>query len=168
MSPSDTKKSQLIPKGIELSDDDRSIVPVVAAQIEALDLPDESKELIRTMLNRPVKMTVSEVMRIWDIAADRQQIFPDLKSAILWVEHGSAGKIPGERKGEYMHILDHAPEFERLGIQKEELDEVAQAVTSVGNYVGTQNKSCPVSLLLYKDILPALPLPWEPMASLLE
>lgn len=161
MSSSNTKQHQLIPKGTELSNDDRSIVPWVEAQIQALDLTDESKELIRTMLKKPVKMTVPEVMSIWEIAADRRQIFPGLQSKILWVEGGSAGKAPGERKGGYKHILDHAPEFERLGIHKEELVEVAEAVTSLGTFVGMQNQGKPrgknredrpVLLLLYKDI----------------
>lgn len=95
-------------------------------------------------------MTIPDVMEIWNIAAECQHIFPGLKSTILWVERGSVGKLKGERKGGYEHMLDHALEFERLGIQREELVEVAQATTSVGTYAGRQNTR-PVMLLLYKD-----------------
>jgi len=151
MSSRDAELLQHLLNGSEPSDDERSIIPSVEDQIRALNLPDESKTLIQIMLARSVRMAIPNVMGIWSIAVERQHIFPGLKSTILWVERGGDGKLTGERKGGYEHMLDHTPESMRLGIQREELVEVAQAATNVGTYAGSQNTR-PVLLLLYKDI----------------
>lgn len=57
--------------------------------IEALDLTDESKILIREMMEKPVKMNISQVLAIWSIVEERVGHFPGLKSHVLWIEEGN-------------------------------------------------------------------------------
>jgi hypothetical protein len=69
--------------------DDEESVLSVEDEIRAIDLSEESKTLIRTLLHNQVKVKISDVMGIWSIAAERMVIIPKLVSSILWVERGS-------------------------------------------------------------------------------
>lgn len=104
---------------------------VTLAKIDALDVPSEWKELIKLAANSNVKMTVEGVVRIWQI--DKDRVIPGLERRILWVEDNlpSAG---------YQHMLNHASEFEQIGITKDQLSEVAEAATTVGIHGGQQSK----------------------------
>ena len=54
-------------------------------------------------------------------------------------------------------MLKHAEEFEQLGIQETELEEVARSATTMGDFAGSQGGNSrgrtgrPVLLLVYKD-----------------
>lgn len=104
---------------------------VTLAKIDALEIPSEWKELIKLAANSNVKMTLDKVIRIWQIDKNRQ--IPGLQKRILWVEDNlpTAG---------YQHMLNHASEFEQIGITKHQLSEVAEAVTTVGIRGGKQGK----------------------------
>jgi hypothetical protein len=138
-------------RGQRLSPEERQISAETQEEILKSDLSDNAKELIRQMLANAVKMTVPDVLSIWEIAHYRQQQIQNLQSSVLWIEQGSANKQAG-----YQHMLKHADEFRMLGITDEDLKEIAEAATTVGTLVGYQGSkkraARPVFLLMYKDI----------------
>ena len=101
------------------------------ATIDTLSIPPEWKELIKLAAKSDVKMSVGSIVRIWQI--DQNRPIPGLEKHILWVEDNlpTAG---------YQHMLNHADEFEQIGITKDQLSEVAEAATTVGIPGGQQGK----------------------------
>lgn len=99
------------------------------AVIDALDIPEEWKELIKLAAKSDVKMSVDRIVRIWQIDGNRG--IPGLERRILWVEDN----LP---QAGYQHMLNHAEEFQQIGITKDQLSEVAEAATTVGIPGGQQ------------------------------
>lgn len=102
---------------------------VTLAKIDALDIPPEWKKLIKLAAQSNVKMTMSKIVRIWQI--DENRPIPGLDKQILWVEDN----LP---QAGYQHMLKHADEFEQIGITKDQLSEIAEAATTVGIPGGQQ------------------------------
>lgn len=137
----------LLSAGSELSSTDRS---TVEEAIEALTLSDEAKRLVRQMMEKSVRMTIPDVLAIWNIGQERSKSIPGLNSHIVWMEKGND-------KAGYQHMLKHADEFKKLGINETELEEVAKAATTIGDLVGAQGgkrrvgPGRPIFLLIFKD-----------------
>lgn len=135
----------------ELSSDERSIVEEAERVIQALTLSADAKRLIREMIAQPVKMSIPNVIDIWELGQGRRESIPGLKSHVVWLEEGND-------KAGYQHMLKHADEFRQLGISQNELVEVAKAATQVGDVVGSQRGKSrtgpgrPIFLMIYKDI----------------
>lgn len=101
------------------------------AAIDALDVPSEWKHLIKIAATSGVLMTVDRIIRIWQI--DQNRPIAGLEKRVLWVEDNlpSAG---------YQHMLQHAHEFEQIGITKDQLAEIAEAATTIGIPGGVQGQ----------------------------
>ncbi|KAL2361690.1 hypothetical protein RJZ56_005438 [Blastomyces dermatitidis] len=111
--------------------DDSSLYALIS-QIRHSDLPEEWKELIISVLLRGDKINLEGILRIWRITNPLQGV--DQK--VLWLEDGSAS-------AGYQHMLNHAAEFEELGITKDRLAELAEAATTVGYLGGMQGHRQP-------------------------
>lgn len=94
----------------------------------------ETLKLIEEAVKSGVKISEDQVLRIWKIV-EKEKI-PGLTRSIIWIEDGNA------RAG-YQHMLDHAAEFEELGVTKEQMTEVAEAATTVGHPGGIEGKKKP-------------------------
>ena len=116
-----------------MSDESKEL-QIVATEAQALPggANTEYNELIEAAVKSGVKITTTNVLRIWRIA-NRQNI-PGLESEILWIEQGTD-------KAGYQHMLKHKEEFKKVGVDESKLMEVAEAATSVGKQSGLQGKS---------------------------
>jgi hypothetical protein len=76
-----------------------------------------------------VKISPEKVARIWTIA-HRERI-PALERDILWVETGT--KAAG-----LAHMEKHLRNWEKFGVGREQLTEIAQAATQVGYLMGVE------------------------------
>ena len=103
---------------------------VEVAHIDALNLSPTQKELIKLAAAGRVKMTVKNIIRIWQV--DMRRI-PGLKKQFLWVEDNMTNVG-------YQHMLDHANEFQKIVITTDQLPEVAEAATKIGIFGFLQSK----------------------------
>jgi hypothetical protein len=96
--------------------------------IRGLHFKSEWEQLVVETIQHGVKLTVENVVGIWRIA---DGTIPGVERSILWVEDNlpSAG---------YRHMLEHAREFEQLGIRHDKLAELAEAATTIGHPGGEQ------------------------------
>lgn len=74
---------------------------------------------------------MNHIVQIWQI--DDYQKIPGLQKRVLWVENN----LPNAG---YQHMLEHAHEFEQIGITRDQLAEVAEAATTVGIAGGAQGR----------------------------
>lgn len=92
----------------------------------------EFDALVRKALEHGIKMDAPSVLRIWHLPEIRT-FFPDVKHGICWIDQGNA-------TAGYELMLKHIKEFEDVGIDKEQLKELAEAATIVGKDHGRQSK----------------------------
>lgn len=88
--------------------------------IDSLDHSEESKDLIRSVMNDGRKISPHYVVRIWKISEGG-------KERILWLEDIS------DKNSGFRHIKDHAHEFLKLEITMDQLSEFVEAATTVGH-----------------------------------
>lgn len=93
------------------------------AHINALNLSQTQKELVKLSADGHIKINVKNI--IWICQIDKLQI-PGLKKQYLWVENDVSTKMG------YKHMLTLANEFQKFGITNNRLPEIAEAATSIG------------------------------------
>ena len=101
------------------------------AHIEALSLSQAQKELVKLAAAGRVKMTVKDIIRIWQV--DKRRI-PGLKKQYIWIENTESTAVG------YKHMLTHSKEFWQRGIPNEQLPELAEAATTIGLFGFLQGK----------------------------